>query len=180
MTVAKHMEIFWDTPFGNEQVKGISFFGYFVDDNPTILDDCLRQLWMSLNGEIAATLVAITEPGSYQCVDRGSIFNCHVRLQQFPSDNEWQSAIEGTLRWIVGCGARVAWCGGEDCTISPDVLDPNSMAGNVYAGYGREAGFLCKSPRLSDELVFLPDENLSLLLTEITTKNIVRNLFGDK
>ena len=162
MKVRGTLSIVWLLEDGTGVEKpGIYCYAYCRSSCPSIDVDSLISLWTSLKGDVQMSINQIPEPDSFESVTTGSIIYCDVRLDCWPSDGEWRSALEQTLRTIAISEGSVAWCGGEDCTCSPDVLNPLSMGGgNVYAGFAEGVGFLCESPNLSDERKDLSEESL--------------------
>ena len=151
MNVSECMGIIWRTLAGGEEAKGIYFYGSFRSTQPTNDIEELQSLWSSLHGEVKTQVIGAEDD---------NVLVCDVRLGEWPGDNDWSKAVEDTLRLIVTAGGTLAWCGGEDCTWSTDVLDPTLMAGNVYAAYAESVGFLCNAPKLTDECVYLSDHEL--------------------
>lgn len=157
MKVKDCLGIVWHFEVGCEEVAGIYFYGYSRSIDPLIDVESLRLLWASLNCEIHTDIYVIPEPDSFESVESGSVFVLDVRLDSWPDDKDWRSAVEETLRTIASSEGSVAWCGPEPCGWSPDGLDL------VYAGFAEGVGFLCESPSPSDDFKYLSEESLLAL-----------------
>lgn len=163
MTVKDSLGIVWLCEDGTgEEAPGVYFYGYSRSSNPSIDVDLLRLLWTSLKGDIQTYIHSIPERDSYESVESGSVIRCDVRLDCWPNDKEWRSAVEETLRAIASSEGSVAWCGGHCCDCTPDGLNPIS-GGGVYAGFAEGVGFLCESPNTSDDYKDISDESLLAL-----------------
>ena len=164
MIVSKSLSIVWTGPGGfGEEARGIYCYAYLKNQSPVVDNDPIGSIWTSIGRLVAINSTPIVERDSFASVGLGSILACTVRLDQWPADIVWKQSVEATLKHMVENGGSVAWCGGEDCSCSPDVLDPASSAGNVYAGYSTTTGCMCNSPSLTDECDYLSDAQLSKL-----------------
>lgn len=171
MKVKDYLGIIWLSADGTgEEVAGIAFYGYCRSISPSLEVDSLRSLWTSLNGEIQTRINPIPDRDLFESVDGGSVFTCEVRLDCWPDDKEWRSAVEETLRTISRLTGSVAWCGGMLCGWPPDELDPHLGGGCVYAGFGEGVGFLCESPNASGEYKDLSDESRLALHTVLCSR----------
>lgn len=67
-----------------------------------------------------------------------------VAIAAWPPSEEWESAIRGTLQWLVSSGASVAWVGLEGFFCDPpDLFSPSCMSGGVLAALTAKGEFLC-------------------------------------
>jgi len=170
MKVKDSLGIIWLCEDGTgEEAPGIYFYGYNRSSNPSIDVDSLRLLWTSLKGEIQTDIDPIPERDTFESVESGSITTCYVRLDYWPNDKAWRSAVEETLRTIAISEGSVAWCGGMFCGWSPDELNPISGV-DAYAGFAEGVGFLCESPSASDKYKDLSDESRFALHSVICSR----------
>ncbi|MFN3161646.1 MAG: hypothetical protein ACE37I_20230 [Rubinisphaera brasiliensis] len=159
-TVRECMEVAWRTETGHEIVAGLTFYGWF----PSLLAaGDVQTLWPSLAAasySIQSEQIEITKEASYSSVDHGSILVCTVRIHDWPSANAWPDFVKQILSRLLSIGAKVAWCGNELCAHSPDIFIPETATGNIYAALSNHAGYVCRSPELTDKYVPLCDRDL--------------------
>jgi hypothetical protein len=142
--------IFWD----GDEVAGITAYGYWkvkISTQPLFPKD----LWPP------STLFKT----SYLRGEDWKVCVWDIRIFDWPSPQDWENTLKGTLAAMIEAGARVAWCGLEGLFADPPSLfDPNEMSGGVYAVLTKEYGFQC-SAHLGQPFQALPDEILLKLRT---------------
>ena len=148
------MEIFWNSPEGSIQVNGIYFYGLFGTSECLKNKENLDQYWIPYFTE--------TEIDSLNSERFGNVLIYTIRLDQFPDEKIWIKSLENTLRKIVDEGACVSWCGAEDCSWAPEILNPTLGGGNIYAGFAKPDTFLCHS-NLNEECIYLNESDLRKL-----------------
>lgn len=134
MSNATDFSIFWNSGEGHEEVQGIYLYGLFALNVLPNLTDLIERNWMSENGK--------TQIGHIES-EFGTVVVVALKLQKIPSESEWYRNLECSLIDLVERGARVAWAGGEDCSWNPDVLNPTSDSGNVYAAMTVSTNLIC-------------------------------------
>ncbi|MFY0602275.1 MAG: hypothetical protein JXR03_21565 [Cyclobacteriaceae bacterium] len=155
MITINSLGIYWKFARGHEEVDGLSFYGFWENTVPRVLEDeSLKKKW--INSEIEYKEVKIH-------AEEYKVYGVDILIKKFPSPNYWLSIIEETLKWLIDNGATVAWCGAEDSSPNPRVFDPLESAGNVYACYSNITGLMCNS-NLDQELEYLRDDQLKQIL----------------
>jgi hypothetical protein len=67
-----------------------------------------------------------------------------VAIAVWPSGDAWTRSVQGTLKLLVDCGARVAWIGLEGFFCDPpDLFEPALMSGSVLAAMTSDGCFCC-------------------------------------
>lgn len=129
-------------------------------------------------GRDTEAISAAWKPVSVKCQvsklesELGPVLLVAVKFDGLPDARVWKSILDAALTQLHDLGAIVAWAGGEDCTWSPDVLDPESGAGNVLAAKYASTGFLCNA-NLDEPIEFLDDSQLASLRSFVKM-NVVR------
>lgn len=160
MNVADDLVIFWNTAEGQEEVAGLYLYGLMRPDT---------------FGSDLAAISAAWKPVSVQCQASrlesrfGPVLLVAVKFDELPEARDWKSILDTALTQLLRLGAIVVWAGGEDCTWSPDVLDPESGTGNVLAAKCSLTGFLCNA-NLDESIEFLDDSQLGSLWSFVKTK----------
>jgi hypothetical protein len=153
MNVTDNLVIFWNTPEGQYETDGIYLYG-LMPPNP--------------GRYRLGSVTAPWKPVSVQCKEsnieskRGPVLVVTIKFDTMPNAMHWYTNLESALTSLLDIGAIVAWAGGEDCTWSPDVLDPKSGAGNVLAAKSTSTGFLCNA-NINEPIKFLDDSQLAAL-----------------
>lgn len=163
MNVRDCMMIYWPTPSGHEEVSGICFYGYFRAGAPTVQGSILPSTWTDFTSSTNQRRIVIDSPDFDGGVPGDSVVILEVRIQHWPGDERWAGLVSDTLDALIRAEASVAWCGDESCSWSPSILNPESMSGDVYAGYAAATGFLCNSTSLLGECAYLDDSSLERL-----------------
>lgn len=159
-TVRECMEVVWRTETGHEIGAGLVFYGWFPLF-PTAVDvETISPSLAAASYSIQSEQIEITKEASYSSVDHGSILACTVRIHDWPSANAWPDFVKQILSNLLSIGAKVAWCGNELCAHSPDIFIPETATGDVYAALSNHAGYVCRSPELTDKYVPLCDRDL--------------------
>ena len=153
MSTTNEFVILWTTDEGQEESSGIYFYGLFESTSLPDLHGLIELDWAGENGE---TKIDTIES------QFGVVVVVALKLLSIPEENEWLSKIESSLTTMIDRGARVAWVGGEDCTWSPEVLDPTSGAGNVYAAKTALTKLICNDT-FGEPMQFISDDQLSPL-----------------
>jgi hypothetical protein len=153
MKVRDDLGIFWSSDQGQMEAAGIEFYGLVNAVDAIVVIDPQGLGWTRPDFDVTVKQVRTTA-FLVVCVA--------VRVNKWPEDRSWRDRVQATLRRLVVTGAAVSWAGGYDCSWSPDVLNPPLSAGNVYAAYSTETGFLCNAC-LSEEMRFLDDAQLATL-----------------
>ena len=152
MNVRESLCIIWHGSEGGEEVTGIAIYAQFAAPGSDALT-ALEKFWNAEEVCLRASSFAF-EGGSIKVAD--------IRVDSWPTPKKWLEAIKSSLKFCLDAGTSVAWAGDESCSWHPDVLDPTKNAGNVYAAYSRQTGFLCNAG-LDDEIAYLNDEQLKSL-----------------
>ncbi|MDP1563559.1 MAG: hypothetical protein Q8M16_19435 [Pirellulaceae bacterium] len=153
MSKTTDFTIFWNSINGQDEVAGIYLYGLFKSNRITDVGKLLGDLWTLENGEFQAKL----NESRY-----GSVLSVSLKLHRVPLDNDWFSKLEASLTSLIENGALVAWAGGEDCSSSPEVLNPDSCVGNVYAAKTAATAFMCNDT-VDGVIEILSDAQLSSL-----------------
>lgn len=138
-----------------EEVFGLIFYGYWVEDfDVSIVDEIwtFREIWSDGLVEIL--------PRNWEGANNANLA-IEVRFERVDS-TRWLKSVEHSLRWFTARGAEIAWCGGEDCTQSIDVIVSDTSPGDVYAAYSDHAGFHCLAD-LHAELIGLSSREIDIL-----------------
>lgn len=153
MSLADELVIFWSSSEGQDEVHGLYLYGLFFDTTVCYDSEVVKEAWLP-------TLVDCQE-----CVlasDLGKTWLVSVRFFGTPNEEYWLENLDQSLSALLHFGAAVAWAGGEDCSWSPVVLDPNSGIGNVLAAKCDSTGFLCNWST-DKPIEFLNDAQLAAL-----------------
>jgi hypothetical protein len=153
METQHELGIFWKGKDGHDEVEGLFCYALSKKMKSTHIEDFVKAIWPT------HTVALQVDMFQYH---NTTISIVALKMLQWPTDSLWMQYLQETMQALVRCGASVVWAGGEDCTWNPDVLNPASMMGNVYAGYSKETGFLCNTS-LSEEIVYLSDAQLEAL-----------------
>ncbi len=152
MTTKESLGIYWKNDTEHQEVNGMTYYGLWKDSLPNNLYlDKLTKLWKEGKIDFQLTRCESEEYKVY-CLD--------LHLIMFPPQAYWLEITEDTLAWFVEAKAVVSWCGVEDCSPNPEILNPQSSFGNVYAAYSPEMGFICNAD-LDSEMKYLEDEQLA-------------------
>jgi hypothetical protein len=143
--------IFWQMKGGQEEVPGLYFYGQWKNSLPERFNENdFKKRWPL--GVIEHRLTRFEN-------EEYNVLSVKIYIKEFPPAENWLDIIQRILKWFIEQGAIASWCGAEDCSPNPIILDPNCNDGNVYAFYSPEAGFLCNAA-LDQELKYL--DNLQL------------------
>lgn len=146
-----------------EEVFGLIFYGYWVEGfDDSLVDEIgsFREIW-------SGGLVEIL-PRHWEGVNNANLA-IEVRFERVDS-TRWLKNVEQSLRWFTARGAEIAWCGGEDCTQSIEVIASDSPSGNVYAAYSDHAGFHCLAD-LHAELIGLSSREIDILRNKLRLRD---------
>ncbi len=154
MITREEFEIVWNATDGQTQVPGVYVYGFF----PRGLAGDIEEPFNRLVGPLhAAHQIRSIE------YESGLVAKVAIRFDSLPSDDaNWRAFLIESFSILLDAGATVGWAGGIDCSSSPEVLDPTSCAGNVYAAKSIESALLCNS-KLNEPIQFVSDEELSVL-----------------
>lgn len=151
MSVADELIIFWSSDTGQDETRGLYFYGLMKPDAVSYDFKSMKAAW---------------EPISVQCQessfesDLGRVLLIAVKLDGIPETQHWQSNLDRALSSLLEFGAIVAWAGGEDCSWSPDILNPESNMGNVIAAKCDLTGLLCNA-NINEPMEFLKNTQLA-------------------
>ena len=159
MSKTTDFTIFWNSIDGQGEVAGIYIYGLFRSTRIADVGNRIGDLWTLENGEVQ------TNEYESGC---GSVLCVSLKLDAIPLDTEWFSKLDASLTRLVENGALVAWAGGEDCSCSPEVLNPDSSVGNVYAAKAAATAFMCND-KAGDVIEDLSDAQLSSLWGVVKT-----------
>jgi hypothetical protein len=133
-----------------EEVPGLIFYGYWSPLRPGCVDvGAFEEVW---NGGVKAKIQRWEG-------ERTCSLSVEVKINVWPDSAKWAAYIEQSLRWFIGNGAVLSWCGGELSSPSLDVFDGPNASGSVYAAFSEEVGFYCGSG-LEDEYEDVCDDDL--------------------
>jgi hypothetical protein len=153
MSKTTDFTIFWNCTDGQEEVAGIYIYGLFRSTRITDMGQRICDIWALENGEVQTRLHEIG------C---DSVLSVSLKLDSIPLGIDWFGKLDASLTRLVEGGALVAWAGGEDCSSSPEVLNPDSGIGNVYAAKAAAMAFRCNDKE-DGVIEFLSDAQLSSL-----------------
>lgn len=152
MITKDRLVIVADDNGSSSETAGMAFFGLWSkNDSMDIKEDTLKQLW-----------------GNFICgskLRQGRAEDHFFSSIEFPINNWpetnglWIDLIKTSLEKFIDGGALIAWCGDEYSNSNPDVFNPESNAGEVYAALLPKLGFICNSS-LYDEYQVLSDNQL--------------------
>lgn len=149
MITKNSLNILWPFNEGHREVSGLYFYGLWKDFIPQNLNyKFLREIWSYDDNEYRMTEFDV----EYK-VKRISIY-----IKSFPVV-QWQDSVKATLAWFIEKDAIISWCGNELCDPYPDLQEPSSVLGQVYASYSSELGFFCNS-NLDEEYRMLDSAQL--------------------
>lgn len=147
------LTIFWNEGGGHIERPGAYCYGLSLGEAaPQALNPSIEAIWEKT--DVLTRVSHIKFGGDFLT----SITLCVIH---WPDDGAWLTCLQETLRAMVQLENGLAWAGGEDCSPSRDVFDPDAGAGNVYAAYAEPLGFTCNS-RLHEPLSYLSNEQLRL------------------
>lgn len=126
--------IFWNSVDGQDEVKGIYLYGLFRSHDIPDVGKRICDLWTGEHGEVQSATIDSA---------LGSVLSVSLKLDEIPLDTNWFIKLEASLSTLIDYGALVTWAGGEDGSCYPEVLDPDSDVGNVYAAKAVATGFMC-------------------------------------
>lgn len=157
MITKNSLGFFWKSNDGQIEVDGLTCYSLFEIDIPEKARESIISLWSNQETQIQFDFI------NYDC---WKVLITEFNILKWPNDATWQELLQATMKEFINVGALVVWSGGEDCTWNPGILNPDSMMGNIYAGYSKEVGFLCNS-NLSKELEYLRDDQIIALRGDI-------------
>ena len=153
MNTREDLVIVWNCEDGQEERRGLYFYGLFP---------------LAAAENYQSRVQLLFDPMNAKCQSReilhelGTVGMLAIRIDIFPDSDAWMQILDEVFSTMLAAGASVAWAGGEDCSWSPEVLDPNSGIGNVYAAKSATTGVLCNC-KLDEPIEFLTDRQLSRL-----------------
>lgn len=152
MITKESFSIFWNTGEGQEEVDGLIFYGLWQHGIPHEINiQEFKNIWSSHN-EIKCIR---WENEDYKTL------SVEVLINYWPNcDKDWDATLLEALRWFTDNGAVISWCGDEYSSPNPEIFAPNNNIGSIYAAWHPKSGIICNS-KLSDELLYLSDEQLS-------------------
>ena len=151
MITRQEFEIIWNSEDGQMQVPGVYVYGFFPIGEHFDIDDLLRR-----------TVERHTVTCQTRCIDYeiGEVAKVALRFDSITNDESiWRGFLDELFSMLLHAGASVVWAGGVDCSSSPEVLNPASSVGNVYAAKSIESPLLCNS-KLDEPIGFVTDEQL--------------------
>lgn len=160
MSVADDLVIFWSSHTGQDEVRGLYLYGLMQSDAVSHDLESMKAAW---------------KPTSVQCRESsleselGRVLLVTVKFDGILDAQLWETNLDLALSSLLGFGAIVAWAGGEDCSWSPDVLNPESGVGNVLAAKCDVTGFLCNA-KFNEPMQFLDDTQLTALWSFVKLK----------
>lgn len=160
MNVADNLVIFWNTDEGQEEVRGLFLYALMRPDTLGPEPESISAAWNPISVQCQVSKIES---------ELGPVLLVSVKFDGLPDTQEWKSILDKALTKLLDCGAIVVWAGGEDCTWSPDVLNPESGAGNVLAAKCPSTGFLCNA-NLDESIEFLDDSQLGSLWSFVKMK----------
>lgn len=160
MSVADNLVIFWNTHEGQEEVRGLFLYALMRPDTLGPKLESISAAWKPISVKCQASKIES---------ELGPVLLVAVKFDELPCAQDWKTILDTALTQLLDCGAIVVWAGGEDCSWSPDVLDPESGAGNVLAAKCSSTGFLCNA-NLDESIEFLDDSQLGSLWSFVKMK----------
>ncbi len=157
MLTKDNLGIFWKSNDGQAEVNGIGLYALFSSEISRKIEESIMNLWSAQNAKIKFSNIKYSN---------WNILVAELNVSQWPDDICWQQLLKATMQKLINAGAIVVWSGGEDCNWNPNILNPDSMMGNIYAGYSKKTGFLCNS-NLSQNLEYLRDDQINDLRGEL-------------
>ena len=152
MNTIKSLGVIWNEAECQVEVEGMFFYALTKHSKAIPIED-IKPIWSSNMFDL--------QMDNFK-YDLWTVLICTLRVFQWPNDKMWFEYLIKTMKFFINTGAIVVWSGGEDCSWNPEILTPDLMMGNIYAGYSTQTGFLCNS-NLSDELQFLDNDQIQLL-----------------
>ncbi len=159
-TTKQSLGIFWyfSEKEGQEEVEGLYVCGCWCAGLPDKeFFGSFSKTWS--DGKVEASVYQVD-------ADNEKSITISTRILEWPREKNWHPILEECLKYLIVRGALVAWCGGEACGSTPQMLDPIDPAGHIYAAYSKQNGFVCNSG-LNDEHQYLRNDQLELFKGEL-------------
>lgn len=162
MKTIDELIIFWSEADGQVEASGIYFYGFW---GPEAIPNSFF--------EMAGLWKAIESTTAFQQIvaDGGNFLVMTIRIKSWPADPIWRSAVEETLTKMIAMRAKVAWCGGENCSWSLTELNPATYSGCIYAASSVNRQPILYSELSSGDLVFLRESDI-VALGDFTKSNL--------
>jgi hypothetical protein len=160
MSVADELVIFWNSEDGQEETRGLYLYSLTLLDAANHDLELVKAAWNPMSVRLQDSVIE---------AELGKVLVVAVAIESVPDSQHWRSNLDRSLSVLLSFGGIVAWIGGEDCSWSPDVLDPESGIGNVLAAKCDSTGFMCNA-NINESTVFLNDSQLASLWSFVKTK----------
>ena len=110
-----------------DEVPGITAYAFWADDAAPAVEPP-RECWPPGTEFDDFWLHGDVKGAAWRVLCRAVAVPC------WPSPDEWETSVRGSMDVCLRAGAQVAWCAVEGCFVDPpDLLKPEFMGGCVWA-----------------------------------------------